>query len=170
MQMIEMMVEGIGIDPQSQPLVLLRDEERKTFVPIWIGPAEAVSIQYELDKKVPPRPMTHDLLTNILNDLGIRLEKVTVNSFSDQVYYASLHLLMPGATQVQEVDARPSDAIALAIRVGTPIFASEEVLDEAGFEAEEEAEAGDAEEGEEAEVVEQFREFIDSVNPDDFAS
>lgn len=172
MQMIEMMVEGIGIDPQSQPLVLLRDEARQTFVPIWIGPAEAVSIQYELDKKVPPRPMTHDLITNILNDLGIRLEKVTVNSFSDRVYYASLHLLMPGATQVQEVDARPSDAIALALRARCQILVAQEVaeqhgiqIDEAGdIEAVDESEDQDFSEDEEPGEIDKFMKLIDGLD------
>ena len=172
MQMIEMMVEGIGIDPQSQPLVLLRDEERKTFVPIWIGPAEAVSIQYELDKKVPPRPMTHDLLTNILNDLGIRLEKVTVNSFSDQVYYASLHLLMPGATQVQEVDARPSDAIALALRARCQILVAQEVAEQHGIqideaseiEAVDESDDDDFADDEEPGEIDKFMKLIDGID------
>ena len=80
MSMIEMVVEGIGMDPHNNPLVLLRDEERKTFVPIWIGAAEAMSIQMELDNKQPPRPMTHDLISNILRELGVRLVKVTVGS------------------------------------------------------------------------------------------
>ena len=172
MQMIEMMVEGIGIDPQSQPLVLLRDEERKTFVPIWIGPAEAVSIQYELDKKVPPRPMTHDLLTNILNDLGIRLEKVTVNSFSDQVYYASLHLLMPGTTQIQEVDARPSDAIALALRAHCQILVAQDVAEQHGIqideaseiEAVDESEDEDFSEDEEPGEIDKFMKLIDGLD------
>src|SRR6476661_3836992 len=111
MTMIEMTVEGIGIDPQNNPLVLLRDADRKTFVPIWIGPAEAISIQWELDHRQPQRPMTHDLMTNIFRELGVRLLRVTVNDFAEQVYYARLHLQIgPGEDNVQEVDARPSDA------------------------------------------------------------
>jgi bifunctional DNase/RNase len=171
MDMIEMTVEAIGIDPQSQPLVLLRDEERKTFVPIWIGPAEAVSIQMELDKKVPPRPMTHDLLTNILNDLGIRLEKVTVNSFSDRVYYATLHLQMPGALSAQEIDARPSDAIALALRSQCPILVAAEVAEQNGIQIDEasEIEAVDAGDDEDEEAVgppeiDKFMKLIDGVD------
>ncbi len=172
MQMIEMMVEGIGIDPQSQPLVLLRDEERKTFVPIWIGPPEAVSIQMELDKKVPPRPMTHDLLTNILNDLGIRLEKVTINSFSERVYYASLHLLMPGATLAQEVDARPSDAIALALRARCQILVAQDVAQQHGIQIDEASEITEAhgeedddlEEAEEPGEIDKFMKLIDGLD------
>ncbi len=138
MAMIEMVVEGIGIDPQNQPLVLLRDEERKTFVPIWIGPAEAVSIQMELDNRQSQRPMTHDLIANILNDLGVSLLKVTVNDFSEQVYYASLHLQTPGgSSEVQEIDARPSDAIALALRAKCAIWVNAEVAEKTGIQIEE---------------------------------
>ena len=137
MTMIEMTVEGIGIDPQNQPLVLLRDEERKTFVPIWIGPAEAVSIQMELDNRQPPRPMTHDLISGIFRDLNIRLVKVTVNDFSDQVYYASLHLQISDETETREVDARPSDAIALALRARCQILVSEDVAEKTGIQVEE---------------------------------
>jgi len=138
MAMIEMTVEGIGIDPQNRPLVLLRDEDRKTFVPIWIGPAEAISIQMELDNRQRPRPMTHDLMANIFRDLGISLLKVTVNDFSDQVYYASLHLQVgEGEKDVQEIDARPSDAIALALRAKCAILVSDAVAEKTGIQVEE---------------------------------
>jgi bifunctional DNase/RNase len=153
MAMIEMTVEGIGIDPQNQPLVLLRDEDRKTFVPIWIGPAEAVSIQMELDNRQPPRPMTHDLLANILRELGVRLVKVTVNDFSDSVYYASLHLqLGSDAGNVQEIDARPSDAIALALRTKCQILVSDSVAEKTGIQVEESE--GELSEGENGEIAE----------------
>jgi bifunctional DNase/RNase len=170
MEMIEMVVEGIGIDPQSQPLVLLRDEERKTFVPIWIGPAEAVSIQMELDKKPSPRPMTHDLITNMLRDLGIQLVKVTVNDFADQVYYASLHLQMPGGAQVQEIDARPSDAIALALRSHCRILVASEVAERTGIQIEEAVEdsgvAGGSEDEERGapEEINKFLKLLDGVD------
>lgn len=138
MAMIEMSVEGIGIDPSNNPLVLLRDSERKVFVPIWIGPAEAVSIQMELDSKQPQRPMTHDLITNILRDLNIKLVKVTVNDFSDSVYYASLHLQVGrNEDNVHEVDARPSDAIALALRTRARILVAEDVAQKTGIQVEE---------------------------------
>ncbi len=136
MTMIEMTVEGIGIDPSNNPLVLLRDAERKTFVPIWIGPAEAVSIQMELDDKQPQRPMTHDLIANILRDLGVTLLKVTVNDFSDSVYYATLHLQVGSGNQVQEVDARPSDAIALALRTQAQIWVADDVAQKTGIQVE----------------------------------
>lgn len=138
MAMIEMTVEGIGIDPSNNPLVLLRDTERKVFVPIWIGPAEAVSIQMELDAKQPQRPMTHDLIANILRDLGIKLVKVTVNDFADSVYYASLHLQIGrGAEGLHEIDARPSDAIALALRTQAQIWVADDVAQKTGIQVEE---------------------------------
>lgn len=137
MTMIEMTVEGIGIDPSNNPLVLLRDAERKTFVPIWIGPAEAVSIQMELDEKQPQRPMTHDLIANILRDLGVTLIKVTVNDFSDSVYYATLHLQVGQGNTIQEVDARPSDAIALALRTQAQIWVADDVAQKTGIQVEE---------------------------------
>lgn len=134
MAMIEMTVEGIGIDPSNNPLVLLRDEERKVFVPIWIGPAEAVSIQMELDSKTPQRPMTHDLMVNILRELGAKLVRVTVNDFADSVYYASLHLEMGrDSKETQEIDARPSDAIALALRTNAQIWVADDVAAKTGI-------------------------------------
>ena len=139
MAMIEMTVEGIGIDPSNNPLVLLRDQERKMFVPIWIGPAEAVSIQMELDSKTPQRPMTHDLITNILRELGAKLIRVTVNDFADSVYYASLHLEMGrGENNLQEIDARPSDAIALALRTNAQILVADDVAAKTGIAVSEE--------------------------------
>ena len=134
MIMMKIQVEGIGIDQQNNPLVLLCDEDHKTFVPIWIGPAEAMSIQMELDRREPPRPMTHDLMTNILHEMNVRLLKVTVNDFERQIYYATLHL--ESKTGVQEVDARPSDAIALALRTQCAIWVSNDVIEKAGIQRE----------------------------------
>lgn len=152
MAMIEMTVEGIGLDPQNQPLVLLRDEDRKTFVPIWIGPAEAISIQMELDNRQPQRPMTHDLMANIFRDLGISLLKVTVNDFSDQVYYASLHLQMGESEKdVQEIDARPSDAIALALRAKCAILVSDAVAEKTGIQVEDAEDAANSSEEDDSE-------------------
>lgn len=129
--MIEMVVEGIAIDQSNKTLVLLRDQERKVYLPIWIGPAEAMSIQMELENKQPPRPMTHDLMSNILKELGVALERVTVNDYRDTVYYATLTLSTKAG--LQEVDARPSDAIALALRSKATIFVEERVAEEAAI-------------------------------------
>ena len=165
MTMIEMTVEGIGIDPQNNPLVLLRDAERKTFVPIWIGPAEAISIQWELDHRQPQRPMTHDLMTNIFRELGVRLLRVTVNDFAEQVYYARLHLQIgPSEDNVQEVDARPSDAIALALRAQCQILVSDEVAQKTGIQVEdgEPDELTDEEGG--PDEVSKFQRLIEGVD------
>ncbi len=137
MKMIEMTVEGIGIDPHNNPLVLLRDDERKVFVPIWIGPAEAVSIQMELDDRHPPRPMTHDLISNIFKEFNVQVQKVTINDFADSVYFASLHLKIGEQTETRPVDARPSDAIALALRAQCEILVAEAVVKKAGIQVEE---------------------------------
>ncbi len=136
--MVEMKVEGIGIDPQNNPLVLLRDDSRSTFVPIWIGLSEAVSIQMELDQRTSQRPMTHDLIAGIMRELKVQLLKVTVNEFEDSIYYASLHLQIgDNESVIQELDARPSDAIALALRAKCGIFVSEVVAQKAGIQVEE---------------------------------
>jgi len=137
MALIEMTVEGIGIDPSNNPLVLLRDAERKVFVPIWIGPAEAVSIQMELNAQAAARPMTHDLMVALLKQLNATLVRVTVNEFSDSVYYASLHLQSGVSGATHEIDARPSDAIALALRTQAQIWVSDEVALKAGILVEE---------------------------------
>jgi len=164
--MIEMVVEGIGIDPHNQPLVLLRDAERKTFLPIWIGPSEAYSIQSELDNRQPQRPMTHDLLDNIFREMGMHLVKVTVNHFADQVYYASLHLQIGhDEDKVQEVDARPSDAIAMALRAHCRILVSATVAQSAGIQVEEtESGESDVEGEEQSDEIEKFVQLLEGVN------
>jgi bifunctional DNase/RNase len=137
--MTKMTVEGIGIDQQNNPLVLLCDDEHKTFVPIWIGPAEAMSIQMELDNRQPPRPFTHDLIANILREMDVRLVKVTVTDFEKQVYYATLHLESRHNhdESPQQIDARPSDAIALALRAQCQIWVSDEVIEKTGIQRDE---------------------------------
>lgn len=136
--MLEMKVEGIGIDQQNNPLVLLRDETRRTFIPIWIGLSEAVSIQMQLDDRPSPRPMTHDLMAGILRELDVRLVKVTVNDVEEMIFYASLHLQFgDDQSNVQQLDARPSDAIALALRADCGIFVSESVSQKMGIQVEE---------------------------------
>jgi bifunctional DNase/RNase len=131
--MIKMTVEGIGIDPQNNTLVLLRDEEHKVFVPIYIGPTEAMSIQMELDSRQPPRPMTHDLMADILRKMDVQLLKVTVNDVDQLLYYATLHIQGKDEQAPQEIDARPSDAIALALRTQCGIYVSDQVIDKSGI-------------------------------------
>ena len=163
--MVEMELVGVRVEmPSSSPIALLREVGGSGRVlPIFIGAPEATAIAFALEEVITPRPMTHDLLREILDDLGVSLEKVTVTELTDGVFYAELEL--HGRDGVHTISSRPSDAIALAARTGSPIFASEEVLAAAGY-----IEQAEPEEVEEAEVVEQFKDFLDSVNPEDFAS
>lgn len=168
--MVEMDLVGVRVElPSNTPIALLRERSgARRVLPIFIGGPEATAIAFALEEVVTPRPMTHDLIRNLLDELGVSMESIVVTELRDRTFYAEIEL--HASDGVHRVSSRPSDAIALAVRVGIPIYAAESVLDEAGFEAEDEADA-DAEPEEEAEeVVEQFREFIDNVTPDDFGS
>lgn len=167
--MVEMDLVGVRVElPSNTPIALLRERSgARRVLPIFIGGPEATAIAFALEEVVTPRPMTHDLMRNLLDDLGVSIESVTVTELRDRTFYAEIEL--HAADGVHRVSSRPSDAIALAVRIGTPIYASEAVLDEAAFQAEDE-EDEEATEEEEAEVVEQFKEFIDNVSPEDFAS
>lgn len=156
---------GVRVEmPSSSPIALLREVGgARRVLPIFIGGAEATAIAFALEEVVTQRPMTHDLFRDVLDDLGVSLEKITVTDLRDGTFFAELEL--NARDGVHTISSRPSDAIALAARTGSPIFAAESVLDEAGYLADDE---GD--EPEEEEVVEQFKEFIDTVNPEDFAS
>lgn len=159
---------GVRVElPTNTPIALLRERDgARRVLPIFIGGPEATAIAFALEEVTTPRPMTHDLLKDLLDDLGVSVESVTVTEMRDRTFYAEIEL--HGADGVHRVSSRPSDAIALAVRSGTPIYAEETVLDLAAFEADDAVAEGD--EPEEAEVVEQFKEFIDTVNPEDFAS
>jgi bifunctional DNase/RNase len=161
---VEMELIGVRVElPTNAPIVLLRETDgAHRTLPIFIGGPEATAIAFALEGVDTPRPMTHDLLKNVLDQLGWSLERVVITELRESTFYAELHLLGNGQTQV--VSSRPSDAIALAVRTGTVIFADESVLDEAAYPPDENSEE------EQDEVVEQFKEFIDSVNPEDFAS
>jgi bifunctional DNase/RNase len=156
---------GVRLEiPANAPVVLLREQTGERVLPIYIGPEEAKAIALALEGVVPPRPLTHDLLRDTLAALGADVTRVSVTELRDRTFYAELELRLNG--QTVRVSSRPSDAIALAVRVDAPIFASEQVLDEAASPPEEPE--GDPEEQEQ--IVDEFREFIDQVNPDDFAS
>ncbi len=163
--MVEMELVGVRVElPTNAPIVLLRETDGShRTLPIFIGGPEATAIAFALEGVETPRPMTHDLMKNVLDELGWQLDRVIVTELRESTFYAELHLTSDGKTHV--ISARPSDAIALAARTGTTIFADESVLDEAAY-------PPDDEQTEEAqdEVVEQFKEFIDNVNPEDFAS
>ena len=139
--------------PSNQPIVLLRESAGDRYLPIWIGAVEATAIAFAQQGVVPPRPLTHDLMKNVLEATGQRLDEVRIVDVQDGVFYAEL-VLSGGA----QVSARPSDSIALALRTGTRIVCAEGVLDEAGL----------AVPAEQEDEVEAFREFLDHVSPEDF--
>jgi uncharacterized protein len=150
----EVDVVGVRVEmPSNQPIVLLREVTGDRYLPIWIGAVEATAIAFAQQGVVPPRPLTHDLMKDLIGATGNELSEVRITEMRDGVFYAVL-VLSSGA----EVSARPSDSIALALRTGTKIVCSDDVLDEAGLEVPEEEE----------DEVEKFREFLDNVSPEDF--
>jgi bifunctional DNase/RNase len=158
---IRLSLIGVRVEvPTNQPIVLLREESGARFLPIFIGSPEATAIVYALQGLETPRPMTHDLFKSVLDDQQVSLSKVEITELHEGTFYAEIELDREGTTS--RISSRPSDAIALAVRFGSdiPIFADEAVLDEAGvlFESDEEEQE-----------VEQFREFLDRVSPEDFA-
>jgi bifunctional DNase/RNase len=157
----ELTVVGVRVElPSNQPIVLLKEAAGDRYLPIWIGAVEATAIALAQQGVVPARPLTHDLLKDVLDSLGAQLTAVTITDLRDGIYFADLQF----ANGVS-VSARPSDAIALAIRAGTTIYAEETVLAEAGVAIPEE---GEAETEADVEMVERFREFLDQVSPEDF--
>ncbi|MHA7180522.1 bifunctional nuclease family protein [Arthrobacter sp. MDB2-24] len=165
--MIEVEVVGVRIElPSNQPLVLLRETAGERHLPIWIGAPEASAIAFVQQGIVPPRPMTHDLLVDVVAAAGKTISEVRITSVEDTVYHAQL-VFSDGVT----VSSRASDALAIALRVPCPIYCADEVLALAGVEIAdadtEETEDGDTEETAEKEVL-QFREFLADVEPEDF--
>jgi uncharacterized protein len=164
---IEMELVGVRVElPANQPIVLLKERSGTRYLPIWIGAVEATAIAFALQGVETPRPLTHDLFVQVLQELGAELSAVHVTDLRDGTFYAELHLTSDGTTRT--VSARPSDAIALASRLGdVPIFAATAVLEEAGLEIEDDDEV--TEEGvDPEEEVRRFREFLDDIEPEDF--
>lgn len=158
--MIEMQLVGVRVElPTNQPIVLLRERSGERFLPIWIGPVEATAIAFSLQGIVTPRPMTHDLMKSILEEVGVRVDRVVITELRDTTYFATLEMSKDGTSY--SVSSRPSDAIALAVRSGVPLYASPEVLTEAGILIRDE---------DEEQEVQKFREFIESVSPEDFGA
>ena len=164
-------VVGVRVEmPTNQPIVLLRERDGERYLPIWIGAVEATAIAYAQQGVEPARPLTHDLLADVVAGLGHELVEVQITDLSDGVFYAEL-VFDGGRT----ISARPSDAIALALRVDAPVVASPEVLDEAGIALpdDEDDEAGSGDGGDSAPPegeLERFREFLEGVSPEDFGS
>jgi bifunctional DNase/RNase len=160
--MHEMVIYGVSFDMVGkQPIVLLKTADGNKFLPIWIGHPEAAAILMKLQGAATPRPMTHDLFTEILGQLEARVVRIAVTELRENTFYALITVAVDG-TEL-EIDSRPSDAIALAVRAGAPIFAAEAVIEESAIEFEHE-------DVNEEEVVEEFKKFLDEVKPDDFST
>lgn len=158
--MIELNLVGVRVElPTNQPIVLLKEADGERYLPIWIGAVEATAIAFALQGVVTQRPMTHDLMKSILEEVGISVESISITELRDGTFYSSIRLSRNGDTY--EVSSRPSDALALAVRANVRIFASEEVIDEASITI--------REDDEEAEV-ERFKAFLEEVKPEDFQS
>jgi bifunctional DNase/RNase len=150
----QMEVVGVRVEmPTNNPIVLLKEVQGERYLPIWIGPMEATAIAFAQNGTIPQRPLTHDLMRDVLAALEVRLTTVNITALRDGIFFADLIF-----SNGKEVSARPSDSIALALRTGATIFASEEILDEAGVSIPDEQE----------DEVEKFREFLDTISPEDF--
>jgi bifunctional DNase/RNase len=157
-----MTIYGVSFDlVGKQPIVLLKTADANRFLPIWIGHPEATAILMRLQGNDAPRPMTHDLFVNVLGELEAEVVRVDVTHLKDNTFYARITLRRNGGTL--EVDSRPSDAIALAVRCDAPIFAADEVLASSSIEMEDDA-------AEPEDQIEEFRKFLDDVRPEDFGA
>jgi bifunctional DNase/RNase len=156
--MIELNLVGVRVElPTNQPIVLLKEREGERYLPIWIGAMEATAIAFALQGIVTARPMTHDLMKNVLEEIGVHVERIVITELKEGTFYAVIEMALNGSRY--EVSSRPSDAIALAVRVNVPIYANEDVLSEASIVIRDDEE----------QEVQKFREFLDQVTPEDFA-
>jgi bifunctional DNase/RNase len=157
----EMVIYGVSFDMVGkQPIVLLKTAEGNRFLPIWIGHPEAAAILMKLQGATTPRPMTHDLVTEILSQLDAQVVRITVTELRENTFFAEITVQQDGS-EIQ-IDSRPSDAIALAIRADAPIFAADDVIEESAIEFE-------GEEVDEEQIVSEFKSFLDQVTPEEFA-
>lgn len=162
--MVPLELLGVRVEmPANTPMLLLRESDgRHRLLPIYIGSPEASAIHYALEGVEPPRPLTHDLFLNVLAELGTSVTRVVITELRDRTYFAELHLATPTGERI--ISARPSDAIALAVRCGADLFASNELIDQVGQEPVPESD-DDA-----AEIIDEFKDFIENVSPEDFGS
>ncbi|HXF97355.1 MAG TPA: bifunctional nuclease family protein [Gaiellaceae bacterium] len=170
--MREMTLYGVSFEPiGKQPIVLLKTADDDKFLPIWIGHAEAAAILMKLQGATAPRPMTHDLLNDVITELDGEIVRVAVTELRENTFYARITIVQNG--RELEIDSRPSDAIALAVRCDAKIYAAEEVIEESGieFQAEEDEQAGVVTASSLSELdPEEFRKFLENVTPEQFAS
>jgi len=154
--LIEMSIKGLMVDPiTNMPIVILRDAENQRVLPIWVGPVEANAIALQIENVAPPRPMTHDLLRNVLIELGATLKRVIVSDLRENTFYAYLELDRAGETIL--IDSRPSDAIALSLRTKAPVFVHSRVLDQ----------AKSVDTSNEQADQERLQRWLESLDPDD---
>ena len=153
---IEMTIKGLMVDPiTNMPIIILRDKDGQRVLPIWVGVFEANAIALQIENVTTPRPMTHDLLKNVIQDLRARIDKIVVSDLKENTFYALIYLAVGG--EMMAIDARPSDAIALALRARAPIFVEEKVIDHAKT-VDLAPEKGDAE---------RLQKWLESLDPDD---
>lgn len=155
-EFVKVSVVGVRVEmPSNQPIILLQDEPGQKYLPIWIGAVEATSIAFAQQGVIPARPLTHDLLLEVIKNFGHQIKEVKIISLKDGIFYSEI-IFDNGVT----ISARPSDSIALALRVEAPILVSLEVLNSAGIEIP----------VDEQDELDKFRQFLDEVNPEDFKS
>src|SRR5207247_2253870 len=160
--MQEMVIYGVSFDlVGKQPIVLLKTADGNKFLPIWIGHPEAAAILMKLQGAATPRPLTHDLVTDMLSQLDAQVTRITVTELKENTFYASITVQQDGSEI--EIDSRPSDAIALAVRADAPIYAADDVIEESVIEFE-------GEEVDEEQIIGDFRKFLEDVTPDEFAA
>ncbi len=167
--MREVDVVGIRLElPSNQPVLILRDQNARRYLPLWIGSAEASAISLALDGVIPARPLTHDLLLSTITQLGGQVSSVTVSELVEGTFYATLNFL-----NHDSISARPSDAIALAVRTSVPVFVTEDIMDFAGLDLAEQdefaIEPGLGGQDMSSDELEKFRAFLDEIQPDDFS-
>ena len=165
--MIELAIDSVQVSLISNHrVVLLKEQEADRYLPIWIGPCEADAIVIELNGQSPDRPQTHDLLRNVIQELGARISYVLINDLSSSIFYARVVMEVNG--EITDIDTRPSDAIALAVRTKSPVFVSEEVMDRAAITESPEVRSDSAEgrEPKDSDDLGAFREFVDSLDLD----
>ena len=169
MSMLEMKVKGLTLDPlTNMPIVILKDLEEKKVLPIWVGIFEANAIALEMEQVSTPRPMTHDLIKNIIEGFQAQVSRVVVNELKDNTFYAVITINL-NTTEVL-IDSRPSDAIAVALRVNAPIFVAEKVIEEARsieFTEQQQAAAGEKE-GENMPESDDWKRWLENLKPEDF--
>ena len=168
MGMLEMKVKGLTLDPlTNMPIVILKDVEEKKVLPIWVGIFEANAIALEMEQVSTPRPMTHDLLKDIIEGFQAQVSRIVVNELKDNTFYAEITININGSEVA--IDSRPSDAIALALRVNAPIFVADKVIDEAkSIDFTEQQTAAAEKEGENMPEGDDWKQWLENLKPEDF--